>query len=209
MPTIAEQKLFYDGFLKQLATENSRHKRIYQSLDMLPLGKVLDLGCGAGLTSKYLADGGRDVLAVDFAPGVIAYSEKHNSNDRIKYVCADITEFETTEKFDAICLIDVYEHLTNPWAVADLIGKASHDQTIIYLNIPYSETLAYLHNNHPQILQPVDNPSRIEEVLALFAGIGFVPFKMELYWVQYIEYFFCSRKQFNFFMNKAYPCVLS
>jgi cyclopropane fatty-acyl-phospholipid synthase-like methyltransferase len=205
MPNTQEQISFYDGFLKQLTMENSRHKRVYQSLDTLPKGKVLDLGCGAGLTSKRLADGGRDVTAIDFSPFAIAHAEKYNHSDRIKYLCADITEFKTSEEFDAICMVDVYEHLPNPWAITNLLRDASHDDTVIYLNIPYNETIIYLQENHPKVLQPIDNPVEIGGVLNLFTCVGFVPFKMELYWMQYVEYFFCTKDKFNQFMGFVYP----
>lgn len=204
MPNQQEIKSFYDGFLAKLTVENIRHQRVYHSLDTLPKGKVLDLGCGAGLTSKRLAEGGRDVVAVDFSSVAIDYAKKYNCNARIKYICADIMEFMVAEKFDAICMVDVLEHLPNPWGLTSLIKNASDSETVIYLNIPYSKTIEYLKYKHPGVLQPVDNPDDIENTLAMFEGIDFVPFKMELYWMQYVEYFFCTKSKFNKFMAQTY-----
>ena len=208
MPNTAQIISFYDALITQLATENGRHKRVYQSLDTLPRGKVLDIGCGAGLTSKHLADGGRDVVAVDFSPVANEYSTRYNNSDRIRYFCSNILNFKIDERFDAICLVDVYEHLPKDgWKIIALIKTVSSEDTIIYLNIPYDKTINYLKINFPKVLQPIDEPKDIYNILNLFEYIGFIPFKMELYWMQYMEYFFCTKKKFNLFMDRTYQSL--
>jgi len=207
MPTTQEIRTFYNGFLPQLATENERHKRIYKSLDLLPKGKVLDIGCGAGLTSKRLADGGRTVIAVDFSPVAIAYAKEHNNHEQIQYICTDILKYQTDEIFDVICLIDVLEHLDCLWELMDLIENVSQNETIIYLNIPYDKTIKYLRINFPNVLQPIDQPRETGTILSIFEHIGFIPFKMELYWMEYIEYFFCTMDKFNLFMDRTYQIL--
>jgi SAM-dependent methyltransferase len=203
MPSVEEIKIFYDGFITQLATENGRHRRIYQSLDTLPKGKVLDVGCGAGLTSKRLAEGGRDVVAIDLSPVAISYATDHNNHPRIKYVCAKIEDFKTEEKFDAICMVDVIEHLPHVFGILKLI-KCSHENTVLYVNIPYCETISYIQVNYPETLQIIDNYEGIGDIISLFETEGFIPFKMELYWMKYVEYFFCTRARFNSLMDEAY-----
>ncbi len=208
MPNTGQIISFYDSLITQLATENDRHKRVYESLDILPKGKVLDIGCGAGLTSKRLADGGREVVAVDFSPVAIEYAKQRNNSYRIRYFCSDILEFQINEQFDVICMVDVYEHLpSNGRKIIELIKKVSLDETIIYLNIPYDKTIKYLKCNFPNILQPIDEPKGIHEILTLFEYIEFIPFKMELYWMQYVEYFFCTRKNFNLFIDNTYQSL--
>ena len=72
---------FYDDYLDHLAIKNVRHDNIFRSLDaFIPKEvRVLDIGCGTGITSKHLADGGRDVVAVDLSPVLIDFAIKHNT----------------------------------------------------------------------------------------------------------------------------------
>jgi SAM-dependent methyltransferase len=207
MPNTAEIISFYNSILPQLATENGRHKRVYQSLDSLPKGKAIDIGCGSGLTSKRLADGGRDVIAIDFSPVAIKHAKQYNNSERIQYLCCDIFDFKTTEKFDTICLIDILEHLPDTNKLTELIQKISHADSVIYLNIPYGETIKYLKDNFPEVLQPVDEAKTVGKIINLFKNIDFIPFKMELYWMQYVEYFFCTKNKFNLFMDSTYQSL--
>jgi SAM-dependent methyltransferase len=205
MPSAFEIKAYYNSILPKLSTENARHRLIYQSLDSLPQGKTLDIGCGAGFTSKHLADGGRDVVAIDFSSAAIEYAQAHNSSERIHYECTDILDFKTDEKFDIICLVDVWEHLPyEDWDLTRFLNELSHAETIIYLNIPYSETLNYLKREFPHVLQPIDESKEIGDINHSFSYIDFVPFKMSLYGMQYVEYFFCKQDKFQRFMDAAF-----
>ena len=197
---------FYNNFINQLSTENVRHRRIYQSLDMLPKGNVLDIGCGCGLSSKRLADGDRNVIALDYSDKAIDYARKNNNHEKIEYVCSDILDFETDVKFDSICLIDIIEHLHENTVndIIKLIDQCSKPSTIIYINIPYNYTLRYLINTKFKGLQPIEKPYSIKDLMNIFIGIDYIPFKMELYWVQYVEMFFCKTSSFNDTMRIIY-----
>ena len=209
MPTNSEVREFYDGFLPRLATENARHRRIYQSLDLLPKGKTLDIGCGAGLTSHRLAEGGRDVVAIDFSPAAIEFARRNRGHERIQYVCTDISSFKTKDFFDAICLVDVLEHLDSAtqYDVFRIISTTARHDAVVYVNVPYSETIRYLEKNHPDALQPIDRPLDIGWIIEEFDMRGFVPFGMELFWMQYVEFFFCKKEQFKAHMDRAFQSL--
>ncbi len=67
-------------------------------------GKVLDLGCGAGVISVYLAARGFEVTAVDFIPKALEMARKRaeaNGVD-INFVAADLLEWDPGEGFDLI-----------------------------------------------------------------------------------------------------------
>jgi hypothetical protein len=90
------------------------------------------------------------------------------------------------------------------WDLMTLIEKASHDETVIYVNVPYYQTSKWLNDNRKDLLQPIDRPISIPEILMMFQFYDFVPFKMELYWVQYLELFLCRTGKFNEQMNRLY-----
>ena len=201
-----ETRDFYNNFVPNLAKENARHKRVYIGLDQLPMGDVLDIGCGAGLTSKRLAERGRRVIAVDFADKAIEYAKANNNHPNIEYVCSNICDYKPEKVFNAISMVDVIEHLDllHTKCLFDVINQASDESTILYVNIPYEHTLNYLHNHHRDLLQPVDEPYGLEDMVVDFRQYGFVPFKMELYWVQYLEMFLCRTQCFDLLMKKLY-----
>jgi SAM-dependent methyltransferase len=67
-------------------------------------GKALDIGCGTGVNSVFMALQGFAVTAVDFVPRAIEFakmrSERYGVN--INFVQGDILKFETKNKFNLI-----------------------------------------------------------------------------------------------------------
>lgn len=63
----------------------------------LPAGTALDLGCGTGDTSVYLAQHGWQVTAVDFAPKALekAQAKAEASNVSVTFERADITQLSS------------------------------------------------------------------------------------------------------------------
>ena len=57
-------------------------------------GKALDIGCGAGTDSLYLAGEGWDVTSLDFMPAAAGLE--------LTTIEADVTEWEPTDKFDLV-----------------------------------------------------------------------------------------------------------
>jgi SAM-dependent methyltransferase len=67
-------------------------------------GKALDLGCGAGVFSVYMAKAGYDVTAVDFIPEALAMAEKlaAQNNVSINFLQQDILSWNNPEQYDII-----------------------------------------------------------------------------------------------------------
>lgn len=90
-----------------------------------PLGRVLDVGCGAGAIGPGLRDAGAEHLTgVELVPDVAAIARTHYD---------DVLEGRVEEAlprldgpFDTILCLDVLEHLVDPAAVlADLLALAA------------------------------------------------------------------------------------
>jgi len=58
----------------------------------LPPAQALDLGCGTGRQSHYLAAHGWSVTAVDYAPEAITAARRRDSQGRVVWRVADVTE---------------------------------------------------------------------------------------------------------------------
>lgn len=67
-------------------------------------GKALDIGCGAGTDSLYLAGAGWDVTSLDFMPSALEMTGARAAEAGLELTTieADVTEWEPTAKFDLV-----------------------------------------------------------------------------------------------------------
>ncbi|MBM4196399.1 MAG: class I SAM-dependent methyltransferase [Gammaproteobacteria bacterium] len=67
-------------------------------------GRALDIGCGAGTDSVYLASQGWDVTSLDFMPKALAYTAQRAAEKGVKIrpVEADITEWVPDRQYDLV-----------------------------------------------------------------------------------------------------------
>ncbi len=67
-------------------------------------GKALDLGCGSGVFSVYVAKRGWDVTGVDFMPRAIEMAKERAKREdaRVTWVNADLLEWTAPTSFDLI-----------------------------------------------------------------------------------------------------------
>jgi SAM-dependent methyltransferase len=80
------------------------------------VGRALDLGCGRGEVSVFLAGLGHDVLAVDYSSEAIALSTRTRSlvgslASRIELRCQDVNETPLSGHYDVAVASDLIEHM--------------------------------------------------------------------------------------------------
>lgn len=63
-------------------------------------GKILEVGAGAGMHTKYLHENGKDVLAIDISEGAVSFMKQNNIPARLQ----DFYEFKG-ETFDTILML--------------------------------------------------------------------------------------------------------
>lgn len=105
------------------ATDSSyyRHARpeLVAQVDS-PAGRVLDLGCGAGMVSAAIRERCevREIWGVEVVPAVAEQARRNPALDRV--LCGDISELIDelpAASFSHIVAGDVLEHLVDPWGV--------------------------------------------------------------------------------------------
>lgn len=108
----------FQDFMFELVVRNAR-----------PGGLVLDLGAGAGVFSNRLAGNGFTVISADIAP----------ENCSVPCRKVDLnTQFTATfpEKFDAVCLFEVIEHVENPREVLRQVSSLLKPGGVLIFSTP-------------------------------------------------------------------------
>jgi len=80
---------------------------------------VLDVGCGSGRNAVLFAGAGaRRVVGVDFSARMIelakALSRDHGVDGKCEFVQADFLAYPTTERFDAVVALGVFDYVAEP-----------------------------------------------------------------------------------------------
>lgn len=98
------------------------------ALDLPPGARILDVGCGSGWLSEYLARLGYDVTGIDLNPELIllsqerlnkvAYPVDHETPLRCRFQTHDAELAPLGETFDAIICYDAMHHFLDEGAVA-------------------------------------------------------------------------------------------
>lgn len=70
--------------------------------EFAPTGNVLELACGGGACTRYVVRHALSVTAVDGSPRMIERNREHVAEARVRYIEADIFEWQPDRTFDAV-----------------------------------------------------------------------------------------------------------
>jgi len=98
-----------------------------------PDDRVLDAGSGTGLVAYKLAEKAKYVTGVDFNKKSIEEAQKKYQKPNLKFLVADLNEYQPEEKFDKIVLSNVLEHIQNR---VELLKSLKSIAPIILLRVP-------------------------------------------------------------------------
>lgn len=85
--------------------------------------RVLDIGCGAGFLSNYLATRGHHVTGLDASRESLREAGLHTAGNRVQYDEGDALALPYAEgTFDVVCAMDFLEHVQDP---ARVIAEAA------------------------------------------------------------------------------------
>jgi cyclopropane fatty-acyl-phospholipid synthase-like methyltransferase len=168
---------YYDRFSKELTqdyvVENPRTKAAIQHiLTWLPevTNRVLDIGCGIGWTSYEVATQRSEatVMGVDLAPKSIEIAQKLFQKSNLSYSQQDITikDFQSKNQFDAVLLVDVYEHIPadSRTFFHSSVAKILNDKGRIIITCPTALLQKWTKAHFPEGLQPVDEDITVAEL---------------------------------------------
>jgi len=100
-----------NGFFVRAATTGPElNQRWFSEIENLrkavdkfnPSGDILELACGTGIWTEYLLRFGGRITAVDAAPEVIAINRERTKSAGVKYLQADLFNWQPDKKYDVV-----------------------------------------------------------------------------------------------------------
>jgi len=107
----------FDAIARLPETGSWDHNALYHPfvLRQLParIGRALEVGCGTGAFARALADRADRVVALDFAPEMIAVARQRSTDwSNIEFICADALAWDyPAGEFDCVVSIATLHHL--------------------------------------------------------------------------------------------------
>ena len=171
-------KKYYDNFSKEVLVEDFRKRNLRQVAirdlckRFIPTGaRVLEIGCGTGIISKFLSKTASLVFSIDISPNNIkvakAYASSEINHFEVMDVCRETKKLAGQAPFDAIVLPDVIEHipLSEHRKIFQVLTTLLADQGIIILTYPSPAYQNYLKTNSPDRLQIVDEEIELTRII--------------------------------------------
>ncbi len=102
----------YDAFKrdKGLSLSDCRLRTMADLAELAPVGRALDLGCGRGELSAFLAGLGHDVTGIDYSDAAIEIARAAAPD--INFQLGDVNQVDLSGLYDVMIASDLIEHLT-------------------------------------------------------------------------------------------------
>ncbi|OQV18771.1 putative Ubiquinone biosynthesis O-methyltransferase [Hypsibius exemplaris] len=117
-------RLVGEAFLKDvMGLEMSWEETIKADAKFLHGARVCDVGCGGGLLTEALAEGGATVTGIDIIPSAIGIAVRHwaemghgPEEPKPEYICKSVEAFaaDRANTYDVVICSEVLEHVTDP-----------------------------------------------------------------------------------------------
>ncbi len=156
--SIFSKKIIFSGERPSLSDMEGQHLAKYKFALKFCKGKnILEIGCGCGYGSRYLAENGvKKLEAFDIDSQAINFAIKNYPNENIKFAEGDAQTLKLKEKYDVILSFEVIEHLDKPYKLIELIKKGIKKGGTVILSTP-NKAFTILDNGKPS------NPYHIYE----------------------------------------------
>lgn len=113
------------------------HMGRYEWATIYVSGDVLDVACGVGYGSHYLARYGCNVIGVDRSHEAIDYANEHWLHQNNKFICADIADFTFPDVDWTVCF-ETLEHVEDD---SGLLNKISLHSRRLLISVPNQEVI--------------------------------------------------------------------
>jgi 2-polyprenyl-3-methyl-5-hydroxy-6-metoxy-1,4-benzoquinol methylase len=128
---------YYNNFYKELSKIDDRNNTFDKIKSILPLlkgdEKIIDIGCGHGSVTHELVKKGFEVTGVEINDEAL----ESLKNKGFRTIKRDITmPLNIDEKFYIIFILDVLEHIFNPFALLTEAKEITKENGYIIISVP-------------------------------------------------------------------------
>jgi 2-polyprenyl-3-methyl-5-hydroxy-6-metoxy-1,4-benzoquinol methylase len=95
---------------------------------------ALDIGCGSGVFSRWLAVKGATVMGIDVSPEMIAEARRETTIGSAHFTPSSLDEFDNLSTFDVVLALSMLEYVESTGKSLDKIADLSRD--LIVLSVP-------------------------------------------------------------------------
>ena len=142
-------------------------ERLFSKIDLSDVKRVLEIGCGIGVLSSYLAEKYKwEVTGIDLDPEQIERAQnEHRENKYLKFIEADATKLPFGDsEFDLVLSVDALHHIPNRNKAFDEINRALESNGFYVLvdialprffgkfSIPVDDVINYMKRNNFKII---------------------------------------------------------
>lgn len=138
MMCLMQKKIIFSGERPSLSDIEGLHMAKYKFALKFCKGKdVLEIGCGSGYGSKYLAENGvKKITGYDVDTQAINFAVKNSSHDNINFLKGDVQTLRLKDRYDVVLSFEVIEHLKRPEKLLELSKKVLRKGGIFILSTP-------------------------------------------------------------------------
>lgn len=106
---------------------------------------ILDMACGAGYGSHYIAEHCPDITitGVDISESAIDYAQRNYVQTNIKFVQGDIIDYQVATPADVIISLETVEHLEKPELFIAHVNKLLKVDGLFIMSVPITPSLDF------------------------------------------------------------------
>ncbi len=138
-----EYASFVDNNLMRFLIRLARYKFVARMLKKTD--RVLEVGSGSGLGSMFLAQHAARVTGLDVKEHEVFEARAMNRRDNVEFVAGDFFEMDADDRYDAIVMLDVIEHMDVPLGRRLVETAARHLESTGMLVIGTPSAASYPH----------------------------------------------------------------
>jgi len=117
---------------------------------------VLDVGCGEGFATSFLANSAGFVVGLDLSIGKLRMAKSRVKSSNVDFVLGDATMMPFRSSiFTKVTALEVLEHLMKPELCIEEVERCSSDDGVVVVSVPWREKITYTRCIHCGKLTPL------------------------------------------------------